>query len=120
MEREDAKKVFKRIAASYPNWKVDKYIAEVWIEELQEADAEHVWANTKEHIKNNRFAPTIAEIVRPNSDIEAARTIEQTRERIRQQEEHEKTIAPPPWVVEGIDKKAWLKREIAKANEELK
>ncbi|WP_433943496.1 hypothetical protein [Paenibacillus sp. SN-8-1] len=120
MTREEAVKAFKRLAASYPNWKVDKDIAEIWIEELQEADAEHVWANTKEHIKVSRFAPAISEIVRPNSDVLAEREKEETRKRIREQEEREKVIVPPPWEREGIDKKIWMQREIAKAKEKLK
>ncbi|MGM1048366.1 MAG: replicative helicase loader/inhibitor [Bacillota bacterium] len=117
MDRDEAKKVFRRLAASYPNWKVDKDIAEIWIEELQEADAEHVWANAKEHIKSSKFAPTIAEIVRPNSDVYAEREKERTRQRIMEQQQREKEIGVPPWVKEGIDKKIWIKREIQKAKE---
>lgn len=120
MEREDAKRLFKKIAASYPNWKVDRDIAEVWIDELVAADPEHAWANANEHIRESKFAPTIAEIVKPNSRIEANREIERTRQYLKEQEEHEKNIAPPPWVKEGIDKKVWIKREMAKAKEKLK
>lgn len=120
MDREEAKRIFRRLAASYPSWKVDKDIAEIWIEELQEADVEHAWANTKEHIKTSKYAPSIAEIVRPNSDVEARRSIERTRQRNKEKEEHSKDIAPAPWVREGIDKKTWIKREMAKYKEKLK
>ncbi|MGG3307356.1 hypothetical protein ABER23_08005 [Paenibacillus lautus] len=120
MEREDAKKLFRKLAASYPNWKVDKGIAEIWIEELEEADAEHAWANTKEHIRESKFAPTIADIVKPNARIDADREIERTRQYLKEQEEREKSTVPPPWVEEGIDKKVWIKREMAKAKERLK
>lgn len=120
MEREDAKKLFKKLAASYPTWKVDKDIAENWIEELEDADSEHAWANAREHIRENKFPPSIAAIVRLNSDIKAARDIEQTRQRILEQEEREKNVLPPPWVREGIDKMIWLKRQIAEKRGESK
>lgn len=120
MEREDAKKLFRKLAASYPNWKVDKGIAEIWIEELEEADAEHAWANAKEHIRESKFAPTIADIVKPNPRVEADREIERTREYLKGQEERDKELGIAPWIKEGIDKKVWIKREMAKAKERLK
>ncbi|MYX21986.1 hypothetical protein GTY77_18250 [Streptomyces sp. SID8380] len=117
LEREDAKKLFRKLAASYPNWKVDKGIAEIWIEELEEADAEHAWANTKEHIRESKFAPTIADIVKPNSNVMAQREIERTRQYLKKREERDKNAAPLPWEVEGIEKKTWILREMAKAKE---
>lgn len=118
MEREDAKKLFKKLAASYPNWKVDREIAENWIEELETADPEHAWMNAREHIRESRFAPSIAEIVKPHPEIEAKREKERTRKYIDEQEEREKAkAADPPWVKEGIDKMTWLKKQI-QANRE--
>ncbi|GIO63547.1 hypothetical protein [Paenibacillus cineris] len=108
MEREDAKKLFGKLAASYPNWKVDRDIAQNWIEELETADSEHAWANAKEHIRSSRFAPSIAEIVRANPEIEAEREKERTRQHLREMEERERNAVDPPWIRQGIDRKVWF------------
>ncbi|MFS8215645.1 hypothetical protein [Paenibacillus sp. S29] len=119
MDREEAKKIFKKLAASYPSWKVDKDIAESWIEELETADAENCWANVSEHIRTSKFAPSLAEIIRPNERIEAKREIERTREMIRRQDEERKDIPKdPPWVREGISRQAWMQRLLAEKRAE--
>lgn len=114
MERQDAIKLFKKLASSYPNWKVDRDIAENWFEELQQADSEHCWANAKEHIRESKFAPAIAEIVKPNSRIESEREKERTRKMLDEQERLRNSVRPdPPWVREGITKEAWMKKTLA-------
>lgn len=114
MDREEAKKVFKKLAASYPNWKVDRDIAENWIEELEQADREHVIANMKEYIRESKYPPSLSEIIKPNHRIEAEREIEKTRAFIEQQKERDKAPpVPPPWVREGLTKEDWMRKVIA-------
>lgn len=79
MDREEAKKVFKKLAASYPSWKVDAGIAESWIDDLEAEDAETVWANVNEYKRENKYAPAFAEIVKPNANLEAKRDKERTQ-----------------------------------------
>lgn len=116
MKREDAKELFRKLAASYPNWKVNQGIAENWLEELEQSDAEHCWANAKEHIRESKFPPSVAEIVRKNERIMAEREIEKTREMIRK-EDGERESAPrlTPWQREGISREEWMKKTIAAA-----
>ncbi|PWW37352.1 MULTISPECIES: hypothetical protein [Paenibacillus] len=119
MEKQDALKLFKKLASSYPSWKVDRDIAENWLEELLEADSESCWANAKEHIKESKFAPSIAEIVKPNARIAAEREKQRTREMLDEQDRLRQTVpSDPPWKREGISKEEWMRRTIAehKAN----
>lgn len=114
MEREDAKKLFKKIAASYPSWKVDRTVAENWLEELEQADAEHCWANAREHIRESKFAPSIAEVIKPNARIEADREIERTRKMLDEQDRiRQSASSEPPWKREGISRDEWMRRTIA-------
>ncbi|WP_025720264.1 hypothetical protein [Paenibacillus sp. 1-18] len=114
MEREDAKKLFKKLAASYPSWKVDRTIAENWLEELEPADADHCWANAREHIRESKFAPSIAEIIKPNARIEADREIERTRKMLEEQDRiRQSASSEPPWKREGISREEWMRRTIA-------
>jgi len=114
MEREAAKKIIKRLAACYPSWKIDRDIAGIWLEELEAADGDHVEANVKEYIKENKFPPSISEIIKPNQRIEANREIEKTRKYIEEQKAIEnKPPTDPPWIREGISKEDWMHRIIA-------
>ncbi|MGG3452529.1 replicative helicase loader/inhibitor [Paenibacillus rhizolycopersici] len=114
MDREAAKKVFKKLAACYPNWKIDRDIAETWIDELEAADGEHVEANARDYIRENKFPPSIAEIIKQNERILAERQKAETRKLIDEQLEREK-LPPvdPPWVREGIERDEWMRRKIA-------
>ncbi|MCG7385066.1 hypothetical protein [Paenibacillus sp. ACRRY] len=114
MERQDALKLFKKLASSYPSWKVDRDIAENWLEELQEAESENCWANAKEHIRESKFAPSIAEIVKPNARIVADREIQRTRQMLDEQERLRKKVpAELPWKKEGLSKEEWMRKTIA-------
>lgn len=116
MDREAAKRVFKKLAACYPNWKIDRDIAETWIDELEAADGEHVEANARDYIRESKFPPSIAEIVKPNERILAERQKAETQKLINEQIEREK-LPPvdPPWVREGIGREEWMRRKIAEA-----
>lgn len=114
MERQDALKLFKKLASSYPSWKVDRDIAENWLEELQEAESENCWANAKEHIRESKFAPSIAEIVKPNARIVADREIQRTRQMLDEQDRLRKKVpAELPWKKEGLSKEEWMRKTIA-------
>lgn len=113
MEKEQAKEIFKHLAACYPNWKVDKGIAEVWVGTLQKYDHENVWANVEEYKISSEYPPSIAAIIKSNSRIESKREIERTREMLREQEEIRNSIPRElPWDREGISREVWAKRII--------
>jgi hypothetical protein len=115
MERQDAIKLFKKLASSYPSWKVDRDIAENWLEELEQAESESCWANAKEHIRESRFPPTIAEIVKPNARIAAEREKQRTRAMLDEQDRLRSEVpSVPPWHREGISKEDWMRQTIAK------
>ncbi|MFD2752418.1 hypothetical protein ACFSUM_18695 [Virgibacillus siamensis] len=110
MDREEAKKIFKKLAASYPSWKVDKEIAENWIEELEEADPEHAWANVKQHIRESKYAPSLSEIIQKNPEVNAEREKERTRKML---DAPVKRNGIPPWVKEGMERQEWWEKFIA-------
>lgn len=122
MEKEQAKEIFKHLAACYPNWKVDQSIAEVWVKTLLNQDHENVWANVEEYKVSSEYPPSIAAIIKINSRIEAKREIERTRQKLQEQEAIRNSIPRElPWVREGMSREAWTKKVIAeKAKEEGK
>ncbi|MEK3838678.1 hypothetical protein [Paenibacillus sp. FSL R7-0128] len=114
MEREQAKELFKELAACYPNWKVDKSIAEIWIKKLIPHDYENVRANVDEYTESVEYLPSIAAIIKPNSRIEGKREIERTRKMIQEQEELRKSIPSElPWVRDGMTREEWAQKKIA-------
>ncbi|OAB27839.1 hypothetical protein PMSD_23000 [Paenibacillus macquariensis subsp. defensor] len=115
MTKDEAKEIFSKLASFYPNWKVDRNIAENWIGELIPEDAENARANVKEYIRKERFAPTLSDIIKPNAQLSARREVEQTKKFIREQDKLRESIPDkPPWVREGISREAWMKRVVTK------
>lgn len=114
MKREDAKQAVGRLAAAYPNWKVDAGIASVWIEEMESVEVETVTANIKDHIRSgNRFPPSLAEVIQLNPRIEAEKEKERTRRMLQEQKERAKEAVPPPWTREGVSREEWMERVLA-------
>lgn len=114
MEREQAKSIFKDVAAFFPGWKVDKGIAESWINVLVKEDYETVTANVEDYIKSgNEYPPSIPALIKINSRIEAQRDKERTMKMLREMEEHSKSIPKdPPWVREGLNKEEWMRKVV--------
>ncbi|WP_438351571.1 hypothetical protein ACP8HI_13570 [Paenibacillus sp. FA6] len=113
MNRDEAKLIFEKLASSYPNWKVDKVVAKNWVDELEAENAENAWANTKEYIRKEKYAPTLSDIVKPNVRLEAEREKERTRRSFQEQEKLRENIPREvPWVREGISRDAWMKKVV--------
>ncbi|OKP81607.1 hypothetical protein A3842_11035 [Paenibacillus sp. P3E] len=114
MEKGQAVSIVKRLAAYYPNWKVDKSIVEIWVDTLVGEDYENALQNMKEYISSNEYPPPIAAIIKPNSRIEGKREIERTRQMLQEQEELRKSIPSElPWVRDGMTREAWAQKKIA-------
>lgn len=62
MEKHDVRKLLEQIIGLYPNIKLSKDTAGIWAECLQDISYEQARKNLKEHVKSNRFPPTIADI----------------------------------------------------------
>ncbi|MFF2014983.1 hypothetical protein [Paenibacillus sp. NPDC058177] len=119
MEREEAQNVFKKLAASYPNWRVDATIGKSWVDDLEAEDAENVWANVNEYKRENKFPPTLADIVKPNASIEAKREKERTKERLLEKESKDASIPGiPPWERAGMSREDWMRAVIEKSRGE--
>ncbi|MEC0092478.1 replicative helicase loader/inhibitor [Paenibacillus macquariensis] len=113
MQRDEAKKVFAKLASCYPNWKVDKTIAENWIDELETEDAENAWANVKEYIRTERYAPTLSDVIKSNANLAAEREKERTRKALQDQDKLRESLPrETPWVREGISRGDWMKKVI--------
>jgi hypothetical protein len=118
MDREEAKKVFKKLAASYPNWKVDAGIAESWVDDLETEDAETVWANVNEYKRDNKWPPALYDIIKPNADVEARRDKERTRAKLEEREQLAANIpGTPPWERAGMTREDWMHDIIKKHRE---
>lgn len=114
MEKGQAVSIVKRLAAYYPNWKVDKSIIEIWVDTLIAEDYENAMQNMKEYISSNEYPPSIAAIIKPNLRIEGKRDIERTRQMLQEQEALRNSIPKElPWVREGLSRDAWMKKIIA-------
>jgi ferritin len=114
MEKVQAVSIVKRLAAYYPNWKVDKNIIEIWVDTLINEDYENAMQNMKEYISSNEYPPSIAAIIKPNSRIEGKRDIERTRQMLKEQDEISKSISRElPWVRDGMSREEWARKIIA-------
>jgi ribosomal protein L12E/L44/L45/RPP1/RPP2 len=56
------------LRAVYPNFTVDQEKIDTWTKLLKDQDAEKVMANALQYAKENRFAPTVADLRAPGSD----------------------------------------------------
>lgn len=110
LELEEARKAFKRLALSYPSWKVTQETAELWVEEFMQTDSGRVNANIRDWIrKGERFAPSLPEMIQPNPQQEAEKEKERTRKMLAEQEERAKQAVKPPWVQQGKTWDEWFK-----------
>lgn len=117
MEREEAKRIFKKLAASYPSWKVDSGIAESWVEDLEPEDAENAWANVNEYKRENKYPPALADIIKPNARLEAEREKERTRAFLLEQEANRAAAVEPPWKRLDMDRETWMRKVIEEGKE---
>ena len=63
MTREEFKNIVKAIRAAYTNTPIDSQaVFDLWYEMLKDASYEDVSRTLENHIKANKFAPTIAEL----------------------------------------------------------
>lgn len=113
MEKGQAVSVVKRLAAYYPNWKVDKGTVDIWVTTLTHEDYENVNQNVQDYIRSNEYPPSIAAIIKQNDRVTAEREKERTRQMLREMEEQRRSIPKdPPWVREGISKEEWMRRVV--------
>lgn len=62
MEKPEVRKLLEQITGLYPNIKLSPDTANIWAECLGDVTFNQARNNLIEHVKNNRFAPTIADI----------------------------------------------------------
>lgn len=62
MNKSDVKELLKQIVVAYPNFEVSEPRFNLWCEMMQDISFKYAQKNLVEHIKTNRFAPTIADI----------------------------------------------------------
>lgn len=108
MEKEEAKRLVKKLIAAYPNWKPDKDTAEIWAEEFMETTDARVATNIKDWLRRGeKFMPSLAEIIAPHPDIEAQKETDRTLKMLEEQEQRKKKAVPPPWVQKNMTWKQW-------------
>lgn len=62
MTRDEVVNVFKLIKSFYPNFEVTTEKVNNWFWAMKKMDFDRVMARAKEHVQENKFPPTIAEI----------------------------------------------------------
>jgi len=88
--------IFKLIKSVYPNFEVDQMKVDTWSKVMKGQDYERVIIKLEEHMKTNKFPPTIAEITayapKENQHLkkmeewkkEAAKVPEETKRQFRE------------------------------------
>ena len=62
MTRDEVKGIFKYLIVTYENFEISLEKVDIWYELLEDIDYQEALKAVKEHIKVNKFSPTIAEI----------------------------------------------------------
>lgn len=62
MNRDETKSLLKLIFLAYPNFEIPSEKVDLWSSMLTDAVFSKAKSNAEQHIKTNRYAPTIAEI----------------------------------------------------------
>ncbi|MFC5773711.1 replicative helicase loader/inhibitor [Ectobacillus antri] len=63
MNAQQVMSILKYIGAAYPNFEVTEDSMDVWMEMLQDSSFEGSLSRVKEHIRQHRFPPSIAEVI---------------------------------------------------------
>ena len=97
MNKAQVLEVFKVIKSVYPNFDATQEKLDVWSRVMRKMDFDRVMKKTEEHVVENKFPPSIAEIsayAPPKNDAldkmrkweeEAARVPEETKRQFREQ-----------------------------------
>lgn len=102
MKESEANEILTRVAANYPVVTVTNEMIDLYTETLADMPYDVAMRNVTEHIKNNKYAPTIAEIRGGYTDAHD-RIKRETQAFIREQEQR-KPIPAPAHIRERMDK----------------
>lgn len=99
MNREQVKKLFKRIKEFYGSFDVYSEKVDAWTSVLSRYEQDFVSENLEDHILTNKFAPTISDLVNVSEkDIPtgpAIPTAEETREMLQERARNRRNAASP-------------------------
>jgi hypothetical protein len=86
------------VKTAYPAFEITAASTRLWHELLIELDYEVAKNRLQEHIRSNRYPPTIADIVRhdPNQFVDYERMKEETAQRFKEMDEWEQQAIPLP------------------------
>ena len=62
MTKANVLELFKLIKSIYPNFEVTQEKINIWASVMKDMDFDRVMARAREHVQENKFPPTIAEI----------------------------------------------------------
>ncbi len=79
MNREQVKELFKLLVNFYPTFEVTSEKVNAWHKFLQNYEAETIFTNTENHIYENKFPPTVADLVKVNHQEVVVPTVEETK-----------------------------------------
>lgn len=102
------------IKTAFQSFEISEQVIILWTSFLNGQDTEVVQENFKEYVKNNKFPPTIHDLIKPNEEVRARREKEETRLRLQENDRLLQTIAPPPWEREGLTQREWMARILEK------
>jgi Loader and inhibitor of phage G40P len=99
MNREQVKKLFKRIKDFYDLFEVSSEKVDIWTGLLKNFECEMVMNNLDRHIVSSKYPPTIADLVNePEKEIPsgpAIPTVEETNEMLRERARNKRNAARP-------------------------
>jgi hypothetical protein len=68
MDREQAKKLVKKVVSYFPNWRPDKDVIAFWVDRLEKEAYERVDSNLENYVSlGKEFAPPISVLIRKGS-----------------------------------------------------
>ncbi|WP_028609755.1 replicative helicase loader/inhibitor [Paenibacillus harenae] len=108
MKKQETAQFLAVVKTAFPHFEITEPVVHLWHEYLEPIPFDQAKKNLQEHIRSNRFPPTIADIVRlePNSTLHIDQLRLETAERFALMDEWERNAVPiPEWIGEKWGKK---------------
>lgn len=99
MDREETKKIVRKIKEVYNNkFTINnpKELVDTWHEFLVDYDYDEIMNNLKEHVKSNKFAPAISDLIKQKEQREAIPSLEETKEMLARLEGYRENATKNP------------------------
>lgn len=92
MDRDEVKELFKLITSVYPRFEVSAQKVDTWTYLMKKMDFKRVMAKAEQHVMENKFPPTVAEIAayppEHNDHLDKMKQWEQEAAKVSEETKH--------------------------------